>query len=61
MGQQNDIGRLVPLTALAPYQADDSIVHTFVTQISEDKKLLAALAWASFTAARRIGTWLHDA
>ena len=57
--KSKDIGRLVLLTALAPYQVDDSVVHAFVTHINEDKKLLDALAWGSFTAARRIGTWLH--
>ena len=57
--ESKDIGRLVLLTALAPYQVDDSIVHAFVTHINEDKKLLGALAWGSFTAARRIGTWLQ--
>jgi AhpD family alkylhydroperoxidase len=57
--KSKDIGRLVLLTALAPYQVDDSIVHSFVTQINEDKKFLGALAWGSFTAARRIGTWLQ--
>ena len=57
--KSKDIGRLVLLTALAPYRVDDSIVHAFVTHINEDKKLLGALAWGSFTAARRIGTWLQ--
>ena len=57
--KSKDIGRLVLLTALAPYQVDDSVVHAFVTHINEDKKLLGALAWGSFTAARRIGTWLQ--
>jgi len=57
--ESKDIGRLVLLTALAPYQVDDSIVHAFVTHINKDKKLLGALAWGSFTAARRIGTWLQ--
>ncbi len=57
--KSKDIGRIVLLTALAPYQVDDSIVHAFVTHINEDKKLLGALAWGNFTAARRIGTWLQ--
>ncbi len=57
--ESKDVGRLVLLTALAPYQVDDSVVHAFVTHINEEKKLLGALAWGSFTAARRIGTWLQ--
>ena len=52
-------GQLVLLTALAPYQVDEGIIHTFTTHFPEDDKLLGALAWGSFTAARRIGTWLH--
>ncbi|MCK4840113.1 MAG: carboxymuconolactone decarboxylase family protein [Desulfobulbaceae bacterium] len=57
--KSKDVGRLVLLTALAPYQVDDSVVNAFVTHINEDKKLLDTLAWGSFTAAKRIGTWLH--
>ncbi len=53
------IGRLVLLTALAPYQVDESVVRDFVTRFPEDEKLLGALAWSSLTAARRIGTWLY--
>ncbi|UCF45419.1 MAG: alkylhydroperoxidase [Candidatus Bathyarchaeota archaeon] len=51
--------RLTLLTALAPYQIDEEIVLAFRNHFPEDGKLLGALAWASFTAARRIGTWLH--
>lgn len=52
-------GRLVLLTALVPYQVDEGVVHDFRAYYPEDDTLLGALAWASFTAARRIGTWLH--
>ena len=52
-------GRLVLLTALAPYQVDERIVHAFVAHFPGDDKLLNALAWGSLTAARGIGTWLH--
>lgn len=52
-------GRLTLLTALAPYQVDDGVVLAFRAHFPEDEKLLGGLAWASFTAARRIGTWLH--
>jgi AhpD family alkylhydroperoxidase len=51
--------RLALLTALAPYQIDKEIVFAFRDHFPEDDKLLGALAWASFTAARKIGTWLH--
>ncbi|MBW1797770.1 MAG: carboxymuconolactone decarboxylase family protein, partial [Deltaproteobacteria bacterium] len=33
--KSKDIGRLVLLTALAPYQVDDSVVNAFVTHINE--------------------------
>jgi hypothetical protein len=51
--------RLTLLTALAPYQIDEDIIRDFRKCFSGDSKLLGALAWASFTAARKIGTWLH--
>ncbi len=53
------IGRLVLLTALAPYQVDDEVVDAFATHNIGDDRLIGALAWGSFTAARRIGTWLY--
>ena len=50
--------RLTLLTALAPYQIDENTIAAFSAQQPGDDKLIAATAWASFTAARRIGTWL---
>jgi len=57
--KSKDIGRLVLLTALAPYQVDEGVVNAFTTHIIGNDKLLGALAWGSFTAARKIGTWLY--
>ena len=51
--------RLTLLTAIAPYQIDEESVLAFRRSFPEDDKLLGALAWASFTAARKIGKWLH--
>ena len=51
-------GRLALLTALAPYRVDETIVDEFSTHVPGDAKLLSALAWSSFTAARRVGSWL---
>jgi len=51
--------RLALLTALASYQVDDSVVEAFLALQPRDDKLIGATAWASFTAARHIGTWLH--
>ena len=56
--RSKDIGRLILLTALAPYQVDEEVVNSFTSHIIGDDKLIGALAWGSFTAARRIGTWL---
>lgn len=50
--------RLALLTALAPYQIDENIIVAFRAHEPEDEKLIAATAWASFTAARRVGSWL---
>ena len=52
-------GRLALLTALASYQVDEGIVLAFRVHFPEDDKLLGTLAWASFMAARRIGSWFH--
>ena len=57
--KSKDIGRLVLLTALAPYQVDEGVVNAFSTHLTGDDRLISALAWGSFTAVRRIGTWLH--
>jgi AhpD family alkylhydroperoxidase len=51
-------GRLVLLTALAPYQVDAPTVAAFQQGQPDDATLIGALAWASLTTARRIGTWL---
>ncbi len=57
--KSKDIARLVLLTALTPYQVDEGVVNAFTTNITGDDRLIGALAWGSFTAARRIGTWLY--
>jgi len=56
--KEKPAARLALLTALAPYQIDKNIIAAFRVQQPEDDKLIAATAWASFTAARRVGTWL---
>jgi len=57
--KSKDIGRLILLTALSPYQVNEGVVNAFTTHIIGDDRLIDALAWGSFTAARRIGTWLY--
>jgi hypothetical protein len=51
-------GRLALLTALAPYRVDAKIVNAFSSHFQGDDRLIAALAWSSFSAARRVGSWL---
>jgi AhpD family alkylhydroperoxidase len=50
--------RLTLLTALASYQVDSNVIEDFRSHYPEDAQLIAATAWASFTAARRVGIWL---
>ncbi|NTU84985.1 MAG: carboxymuconolactone decarboxylase family protein, partial [Chloroflexales bacterium] len=51
-------GRLALLTALAPYQVDAAMVAAFQAVHPADAAPISALAWASLSAARRVGTWL---
>jgi hypothetical protein len=52
--------RLALLAALAAYQIDAAVVDAFRRQQPSDDALVGTLAWASFTTARRIGTWLGE-
>ncbi len=54
-------GRLALLTALASYQVGPSVVAEFQHDTPGDGPLLELTAWASFTAARQIGTWVPAA
>ncbi|HXF62839.1 MAG TPA: hypothetical protein VNK95_14540 [Caldilineaceae bacterium] len=56
--EHRNAARLALLTALASYQVDSRTVEAFQTQYPDDRQLLAATAWASFTAARRAGRWI---
>ena len=53
------VGRLILTTAIAPYQVDDEMIEHFRADYPKEETLLGALAWGSFTVARRIGTWLY--
>ncbi len=50
--------RLLLLAALAPHQVDERIINTFRAYRPGDADLIAALSWASFRTARRVGVWL---
>ena len=47
--------QLTLMTAFMPQKIDEKVVAEFRRHYSEDTKLLGALAWASFTVARKIG------
>lgn len=49
--------RLTLLTALASYQVDEAVIAAFRGYYPTDQQLVAATAWASFTAARRALRW----
>jgi AhpD family alkylhydroperoxidase len=51
--------RLALLTALASYQADETIVKDFQKHQRGDRQLINLTAWASYTAVRRIASWIQ--
>jgi len=56
---QRATGRLVLLTALAPYQVDQPVIDAFRREQSGDEALIATTSWASMAAARQVGSWLR--
>jgi alkylhydroperoxidase family enzyme len=50
-------GRLALLTALASHQVDEDVVRAFRAGERRDAALVEAAAWASYAAARRIGSF----
>ncbi|GAA2842459.1 carboxymuconolactone decarboxylase family protein [Kitasatospora paracochleata] len=59
--EERPAGRLALLTALASYQVDEGVIAGFRAVSPEDSALVDLTAWASLTAARRIGGWLRNA
>ena len=54
-----EVGRIVLISAIAPYQVDEQMIVRFRDIYPNNETLLGALAWGSFMAAKRIGTWLY--
>ncbi len=59
-GEHRAAARLSLLTALASSEVDSSAIEAFQSHYPEDAQLIAATAWASFTAARRAGVWFAE-
>ena len=56
--QHQDILKLSILLTMSPYRVTKDIVKEFEVNHEDSKLLLATAAWASFNAAKRIGSWL---
>jgi AhpD family alkylhydroperoxidase len=52
-------GRLALLSALASYRVDPQTVGGFRRHFLGDRPLVVTAAWASFTATRRVATWIN--
>lgn len=59
-GADKQIAKLALLAALAPYRVNDAVVSEFQAECPGDNVLLAVTAWASFTAVRKVGTWMWN-
>ncbi len=52
-------GRLALLAAIAPYQVDAELVAAFRRRQPGDRDLVNTVAWACYSTARRISSWLN--
>jgi hypothetical protein len=59
-GPSKIAAKIALLTAFAPYQIDDDLIKDFRSAYKDDVQLLNVLSWSSFTAARKIGSWLSE-
>lgn len=50
--------RLALLTARASYQVDESVIAQFRAECPDDRALVELTSWASWSAARRVGSWM---
>jgi hypothetical protein len=44
---------------VAPWQVDERRILRFRRYFPEENVLLSTLAWGSFVAAKRVGTWMR--
>ncbi|MGY0236380.1 carboxymuconolactone decarboxylase family protein [Longispora urticae] len=54
---QRAAGRVALLAALASYQVDENEIAGFRRWQADDRALVDTVAWASFAAARQVGSW----
>ena len=50
--------RLALLAALAAYRVDDATIASFRKHFPEDRQFVAAAAWGSFEAVKRLSEWI---
>jgi AhpD family alkylhydroperoxidase len=60
-GGDRAIARLALVVAKAPYQVDEALVGDILGEDRDETRLIRVLAWASFSAARRIAERIADA
>ncbi len=51
-------GRLALLAALTSYQVDEDLIKNFRQHFPTDQQLISTAAWASYTATRKVASWL---
>lgn len=56
--EERPAARLAMLAAFSSHQVDGEVMRACRAMGASDKTLLAIVSWASFSAARKIGTWL---
>ena len=58
--KESAVARLALLTAFAPSQLSDDIVTDYRKYYPSDIELVITVAWAAFTASKRVASWLAD-
>ena len=59
-GRDRAIARFALVLAKAPYQVDEALVGEILREDREETRFIRVLAWASFSAARRIAKRIAD-
>ncbi|CAG7655048.1 carboxymuconolactone decarboxylase family protein [Paenibacillus allorhizosphaerae] len=59
-GPSKIAAKIALLIAIAPYQIDEDLIQEFRSAYEDDVQLLNVFSWSSFTAARKIGSWLAE-